>query len=124
MNKEQLIIELNTYSKDEIIEAIADTDSILAQRIAIKLNQNNKRATDAAKEAYKKACKEFETYRDQVKQKYGTLNTNALPADVKRKLLDLRLAEVETCERLDELGNQQAKREIALLKTAKNTPNT
>ena len=37
MNKEQLIKELNTYSKDEIIEAIADTDSILANRIISKL---------------------------------------------------------------------------------------
>lgn len=43
MNKEQLIKELNTYSKAEIIEAIADTDSILAQRITSKLFQAKKR---------------------------------------------------------------------------------
>lgn len=115
-SKEQLIIELITYSKEEIIEAIADTDSILAQRITIKLIQNNKRATDAAKEAYKQACKEFETYREQTKQQYGTLKTKDLPADVTRKLLDLNLAEVETGERLYELENKQQKRELVLLK--------
>lgn len=37
MNKEQVIYELNQFTKEEIIEAIADTDSILAQRITSKL---------------------------------------------------------------------------------------
>ena len=39
MNKEQLTKELNTYSKAQIIAAIADTDSILAHRITSKLFQ-------------------------------------------------------------------------------------
>lgn len=43
MNKEQLIKELKTYSKAEIIEAIAATDNILAHRITSKLFQAKKR---------------------------------------------------------------------------------
>lgn len=116
MNKAQLIKELNTYTKEEIIEAIADTDSILAQRITSKLIQNNKLASDAATEAYKKANNEFETYRKETNEKYGTLIVKDLPADVRRKLLDLRLAVLETSERLDELKERQRIREKELLK--------
>ena len=37
MTKEEFKEKLNLFTKEEIIEAIADTDSILAQRITSKL---------------------------------------------------------------------------------------
>ena len=41
MNKEQVIKELTQFTKVEIIEAIADTDEILANRLLTKLNQSS-----------------------------------------------------------------------------------
>ena len=45
MNQEQLIKELNSYSKAEIIEAIVNTDTILTNRITSKLVRNKSRFT-------------------------------------------------------------------------------
>lgn len=53
MNKGQVILELNQFTKEEIIEAIANTDSILANRITSKLFQVKNKNIDALVDALK-----------------------------------------------------------------------
>ena len=93
MNKEQLIKELNTYSKAEIIEAIAATDSILANRIISKLfkvkSKNIDALVDAAFKKWQKASDELQAYLKQVKEEYKGLIIFELPAEVRAKILNL-----------------------------------
>lgn len=110
-SKEQLMDELDHYSKEEIIEAIADTDSILAQRITSKLNQNSERAIAAATDAYENATANFESYRKQTKETYGTLISRELPAAVRRHLLNLKFEVDITSDRLEFLKARQRIRE-------------
>lgn len=97
MNKEQLIKELNSYSKEEIIEAIADTDKIIAARITSKLFKKKRKSIDllidAAFNIWQQANDELIAYLNQTNEEYKGVCIYELPAEVKNKLLKLSDAE-------------------------------
>ena len=112
-SKEQLIKELNSYSKEEIIEAIADTDSILSNRIMSKLfkvkSKNIDALVDAAYTAWKKASDEHINYLKKINKEYKGVSLFELPAEVKAKIIKLADAEEQADNELEALYKKQDK---------------
>lgn len=111
MNKGQVILELNQFTKEEIIEAIADTDSILANRITSKLFQVKRKnldvLVDAAFKKWDKASDELIAYLKQFNNKGVSLLE--LSAEEQAKLIKLREAEEQADKELQALYKKQDK---------------
>ena len=113
MNKEQLIKELNTYSKDEIIKAIADTDKIVATRVTSILFRHKSKDIDALVDAafkkWQQASDEYIAYFKKVKEDYKNVPILKLPQDVRDKLLALMKAEDAADKDLQAMYKKQDK---------------
>ena len=112
-SKAELIKELSQYTKEEIIEAIADTDNILANRITSKLFQVKRKNIDVLVERafkeWQKASDDYTAYLNKIKKLYPNCTVFDLPLEVRDKMLQLRKAEEQADKRLETLYKQQDK---------------
>ena len=107
MNKEKYRAELEKYSKAEIIDAIVNTDNILANRIVSKLYQSAsvkyEKLIKVAFEKWKKASDEYIAFLKEHKGK----RFEELPTELKHKLINLKTAEDQADKDLQDLYKKQ-----------------
>lgn len=112
-SKAQLIKELSQYTKEDIIEAIADTDNILANRIISKLfkvkSKNIDALVDAAYKKWQQANDEYQAYLKQINKEYKDVSIFELPAEVSAKLIKLSDVEEQADIELEAMYKKQDK---------------
>lgn len=112
MTNEQLKKELNSFSKEELIEAVLALDSDLTINYVVRSlhNQrykNQKKNITTARKAWEQASAEYTSYTKQLKKEYKGVNFFELPADVRDKYIKLQDAEEQAFNELNELYDKQ-----------------
>lgn len=113
MNKEALKYELKKFTKEEIINAIADTDKILANRVMAVLIRTKSKDLDklvaTAFDEWDKASHEYIAYINQIKEEFKGVPILQLPKEVRDKMLALSAAEDKADKHLQAMYDEQEK---------------
>ena len=114
MTKEQIKRALNSFTKDELIEGLIESDNNLLVKLIGKLNakayvKENKKI-DAARKAWEKASKAHIKYLNKVKDEYEGVSIYNLPREVRLHLAWLQHDEEQKYKHLINLQDKQQQR--------------
>lgn len=115
MTKEQVKRALNSFTKEDIIEVLIETDynNILVKllgRLNAKAYTNENKKIDAARKAWERASKAHIEYANKVKSEYKSVSVYNLPREVRLHLAWLQHDEECKYKRLISLQDKQQQR--------------